>query len=62
MNRPLPLRPPQAPAAIPAPLLRHSMPLVHYQQAMAEYGPSACQEVIGIASPQNHLHFATTSD
>jgi hypothetical protein len=62
MTRPLPLRPPPVPAVASAPPLRHSLPLVHYQQAMAEYGPAACHEVIGIASPHNHLHFATTSD
>lgn len=62
MTHPLPKRPSAAPAPAFPPPPRLSPPLLRYQQAMAEYGPDAAQELIGVAAPHNHLHFATISD
>jgi|688.fasta_scaffold1697145_2 hypothetical protein len=62
MTQHLPKRPSAAPAPAFTPLSRFSMPLLRYRQAMAEYGPDAAQELIGVALPHNHLHFASTSD
>ena len=62
MTHPLLKRPSAAPAAALTLLQPLSVPLLRYQQAMAEYGPNAAQELIGAATPHNHLHFASTSD
>lgn len=60
MTHPQPKRPSASPSFTPLPRL--PAPLLRYQQAMAEYGPDAAHELIGVASPHNHLHFASTSD
>ncbi len=45
-----------------APIPPHSRALLRYQQPMAEYGPDAAQELLGVAVPYNHIHFSSTSD
>jgi len=42
--------------------LPHPLSLLRYRQAMAEYGPHAAQELIGVALPPHHLPFSSTSD
>jgi hypothetical protein len=37
-------------------------PLVHFQQAMPEHGPAACQERIGLHLPEGFVTRRETSD
>ena len=43
-------------------ILRLPVALLRFHQPMAEHGPDACAQPIGVALPAGHCHFSSSSE